>query len=464
MLDNKTPAWFPLYLLLLFGATLSPLWIHCAPHSWSFRGFFPIDLIGNILLFVPLGIAFRSRPALAVACLAVFASGGIELLQRWLPRLPSPLDVVTNLIGAMLGRWLPLPRVPTIDHRLLAVGLGLLSLASLAASLASLALRQASDFSNWDAYPLMIGNEFTRDRPWFGMIEEVAIYDRALDRDEIEEPDEGRLARGWREGGPILSLRFRDPAHGHLDGPSGRDPLSPHPPADVPMHLRSDGLSTRGGLWVLPDKAARHVRERLTESGAFSLHARIRADDLSARGPARIVSLSADTSNRNFTLGQDERELVLRIRTPGTGPNGHFEAQTADSPLGQNPIDVWGIFDGQVASIFVDRICRADQHLAMRAAPELIGVSIVTTIIVVTALSGLAAAAMSRSSRRRGRQLWLVCGGASAWLFLFFAGCWEHLPYLDVPAVLVGVASLTAAAPLCTKFPGFQSTGSAPKQ
>ena len=136
------------------------------------------------------------------------------------------------------------------------------------------------------------------------------------------------------------------------------------------MHLRAEGLLMGGGLWVLPDTAARHVRERLMESGAFSLHARIRADNLSARGPARIVSMSADTSNRNFTLGQDERELVLRIRTPGTGPNGHFEAQTADSPLGENPIDVWGIFDGEVASIFVEGICRANQLLALPAAPE----------------------------------------------------------------------------------------------
>ncbi len=139
-------------------------------------------------------------------------------------------------------------------------------------------------------------------------------------------------------------------------------------------------------------------------------------------------------------------------------------AKTVDSPLGRNLVEVWGVFDGQVASIFVDGICRADQHLAMRAAPDLIGVSIVPMIIVATALSGLAAAAMARTTRRRGRQLWLVCGGSSAWLFLFFAGCWEHLPHLDVPAVLVGVASLAAAAPLCTKFPGFQSTVSAPKQ
>jgi hypothetical protein len=311
----------------------------------------------------------------------------------------------------------------------------------------------------------MIGNEFTRNRPWSGMVAEVAIYDRAVEPQQIEEGVETSRERGWREGGPILSLRFRDPAHGYLDGPGGRDPLSLHPPADVPMHLGSDGLDTRGGLWVLPESAARHVRERLMESGEFSLRTWIRVDDLSAQGPARILSISVDPFNRNFTLGQVERDLVLRIRTPSNGLNGRkVEVRTVDSPLGRNLVEVWGVFDGQVASIFIDGICRADQHLAMRGAPALIGVMIVPMIIVATALSGLAAATMSRTTRRRGRQLWLVCGGSSAWFFLFSAGCWEHLPYFDVPAVLVGVASLAAAAPLSAKITGFRPLGSAPKQ
>ena len=29
-----------------------------------------------------------------------------------------------------------------------------------------------------------------------------------------------------------------------------------------------------------------------------------------------------DTGRRNFTLGQDKDQLVLRLRTPATGPNG----------------------------------------------------------------------------------------------------------------------------------------------
>lgn len=38
-------------------------------------------------------------------------------------------------------------------------------------------------------------------------------------------------------------------------------------------------------------------------------------------GPARIISLSSSTSHRNLTLGQQETNLDLRIRTPITGIN-----------------------------------------------------------------------------------------------------------------------------------------------
>ncbi len=39
-------------------------------------------------------------------------------------------------------------------------------------------------------------------------------------------------------------------------------------------------------------------------------------------GPARIVSLSTDSTHRNFTLGQERDRLVMRLRTPSTGDNG----------------------------------------------------------------------------------------------------------------------------------------------
>jgi VanZ family protein len=46
------------------------------------------------------------------------------------------------------------------------------------------------------------------------------------------------------------------------------------------------------------------------------------ASDSKQGGPARIVSYSKDTGSRNFTLGQQGRDLIMRLRTARTGDNG----------------------------------------------------------------------------------------------------------------------------------------------
>jgi len=54
----------------------------------------------------------------------------------------------------------------------------------------------------------------------------------------------------------------------------------------------------------------------------LTIEAVLCADNVTQAGPARIVSFSTDPGSRNFTLGQDKKNLVLRLRTPATGTNG----------------------------------------------------------------------------------------------------------------------------------------------
>ena len=56
--------------------------------------------------------------------------------------------------------------------------------------------------------------------------------------------------------------------------------------------------------------------------GEVTIEAVVSPDTLEQDGPARIVTFSADTGSRNFTLGQEGGTLVLRVRTPRTGGNG----------------------------------------------------------------------------------------------------------------------------------------------
>jgi len=57
-------------------------------------------------------------------------------------------------------------------------------------------------------------------------------------------------------------------------------------------------------------------RNEITISITFS------TSDMGQSGPARIMSLSQDPYNRNFTLGQDSGNMDMRLRTTSTSDNG----------------------------------------------------------------------------------------------------------------------------------------------
>ena len=76
------------------------------------------------------------------------------------------------------------------------------------------------------------------------------------------------------------------------------------------------------------------IRDRATETpfaffsevarkgDRFAITVRAATADPAQRGPARIVSISADAERRNVTLGQEKDALIIRLRTPAGGENG----------------------------------------------------------------------------------------------------------------------------------------------
>ncbi len=77
-----------------------------------------------------------------------------------------------------------------------------------------------------------------------------------------------------------------------------------------------------GRNWLRTEWAAVTLAQRLAASSQFTLLLSLAAADLQQTGPARIVSVSATPYYRNLTLGQEGRDLVVRVRTPLTGFNG----------------------------------------------------------------------------------------------------------------------------------------------
>jgi len=105
--------------LIIVLATLAPFKL-----GWEPRFFNPFDskqltsililrdIVGNILVFIPIGFIFRlcldrNRRSLSSIYWAALLSISIELLQMFFPpRVTSVVDVVTNILGAVIGRFL----------------------------------------------------------------------------------------------------------------------------------------------------------------------------------------------------------------------------------------------------------------------------------------------------------------------------------------------------------------------
>jgi VanZ family protein len=77
--------------------------------------------------------------------------------------------------------------------------------------------------------------------------------------------------------------------------------------------------STSGLRSIAP---AERLYESFVSGRGISIEVWLETNDIMQAGPARIVSYSLDTGLRNFTLGQEGRDLVLRVRTTQTDLNG----------------------------------------------------------------------------------------------------------------------------------------------
>lgn len=112
---------------------------------------------------------------------------------------------------------------------------------------------------------------------------------------------EGSLIRDRAAVGKPLDLRIRGKGFQRIDG---------------------GGLRLTGKASLQSTSAANRLDVSIERSGELSLEVWLRADSTNQTGPARIVSLSKDSSNRNVTLGQDGDKIDVRFRTSKTSLNG----------------------------------------------------------------------------------------------------------------------------------------------
>ena len=76
--------------------------------------------------------------------------------------------------------------------------------------------------------------------------------------------------------------------------------------------------------WLQTDTVVNSLNQRLQATSQFTVVTTIATAKLQQKGPARIISLSDSPSRRNFTLGQQDNKLSLRLRTPLNGINAQY--------------------------------------------------------------------------------------------------------------------------------------------
>ncbi len=98
--------------------------------------------------------------------------------------------------------------------------------------------------------------------------------------------------------------------------------------AAITLNIQNMEWVDGGGLRNVSGKAqasvadSRKIFDSVNASKAFTAEAWLIADNTAQDGPARTVTFSQDTSNRNFTLGQNAIYWQMRNRSANTGANG----------------------------------------------------------------------------------------------------------------------------------------------
>lgn len=343
------------------------------------------DLLANILLFLPFGFGLAcliQRRLSGGVALVMTLTGSVglsvtaEVLQILLPsRFPTLTDVLTNTIGGFLGflcfhfwqlKVLSHPSRLTEKRRqwlsLKTLSVGFFGYATLA-FLITIALQNAANLSNWDpTFPLLLGNEQTGDRPWQGHIANVLIADKALSEEEVARTfsaERSPIAANLVAEYQLIDKDYRDQT-GHLPDLSWRGTSLA---AQDTM-----GAFLTNSHWLKTPTSAASITRKIRETSRFSLSTTVATASPIQTGPARIISLSTDPFQRNFTLGQEGNHLVFRLRTPLTGENGtNPELLIPGVFADTNVHHLIAIYNGSVLQVYVDQL----QHLSsLKLSPD----------------------------------------------------------------------------------------------
>ncbi len=94
--------------------------------------------------------------------------------------------------------------------------------------------------------------------------------------------------------------------------------------------LDSHGIEISSSSAIRSLAPPQRFYDALVTGDGITIEIWLATEDIHQRGPARIVSYSYNKYLRNFTIGQEGKDLILRLRTTETDLNGHPELDVKD--------------------------------------------------------------------------------------------------------------------------------------
>ncbi len=352
-------------LFCIFIATISPFEF-ITPEGFSIKfivekfnfGSSLKDYWQNILLFTPLGISlfiitankYRNIWLILIVCCSFSAvlSTVVELTQLFIStRVSNLTDIICNTIGGGVGGIIYLWHKNIIQFLagILTGNRHKLSLKSLLTAIAIYCsiiilgigiLLNSINLSNWDDdYYLAIGNEVTGDRPWHGYIKSLYICDRALNQSEVIQAYGDNNYFQPQLPSLITSFAFTDRQEYYQDKSqhipdlkyykSFQPKINKYKNKEIQDHESYQylGILLNKNQWLKTRDSAVSLNKILKQANEFSFFLTVAPRNLQQTGPARIVSIADGIIAQNIIIGQSEKNLSLRIRTPTTGSSAN---------------------------------------------------------------------------------------------------------------------------------------------
>lgn len=377
-----------------------------------------LDIVANIILFAPLGFGIGARLArrpiaiLNQLLVVALVSGGcsflIEILQVFLPgRAPTPMDVVSNTLGGIVGFavfqiygktifTLALPAFQNIRYLLTKVPLPYLAIALvLYIGLASWLVVgwQGSSLKGWyDGFYLSVGNNYSHyshrlqreiNGAWKGSVADVVILDQALARSQVTDFLTELTPFKPRNPSVVAAYSLRGSAGGKdLKGQSP-DLVWQGQPATMSL---STGAELSGSHWLRSETPLTTVTNQIRQTSQFTISALIQADEIASSTTylQQIIALATPRGIGNFSISQSQSNLnlVLAVQRVNRSSRSNFQS-VEDVFQDLKPHRFIVTYSGFVVRVYVDN---ADQGYVLDLTPNRFQIMLYLLILVPLAL------------------------------------------------------------------------------